>query len=120
MITCLFLGLINLFTFKGDRKVIYFFYLKHPMSGVGLILRSNSKGRLACFFLMPGSHMWRNYLSHRRDNSIPGGSSTWDTVPTNEKIHHSEQQTTEMACNTATPSRLYWSYIAGSSPFTAI
>ena len=62
---------------------------------------------------MPGSHMRRNYLSHRRDNSIPGGSSTWDTVPTNEKIHHLEQQTTEMACNTATPSRLYWSYIVG-------
>ena len=71
-------------------------------------------------FVMLGSHMRRNYLSHRRDNSIPGGSSTWDTVRTNEKILHSEQQTTEMACNTATPSRLYWSYLAGSSPFTAI
>ena len=30
-------------------------------------------------------------------------ASTWNTVPTNEKIHHSEQQTTGMACNTATP-----------------
>jgi len=84
MITCLFLGRISLFSFKGDREVTFFFLfswsnLKHPVSGVGLILRSNSKGRQAGFFLMPGSHMRWNCLSHRFH--LGYCSNKWEDTP---------------------------------------
>ena len=78
------------------------------MSGVGLILRSNRNGRQAGF-LMPGLICGETTC----DIAIP---SIWDTVPTNEKIQHSKQETTGMACNTATPGCIGVILRAASSP----
>ena len=60
------------------------------------------------------SNAWFSYAAKLPEPSLPPRM----LFPTNEKIHHSEQQRLGIACNTATPGCIGVILRAASSPFT--